>query len=36
MFCETSRPLPWSEVFFKATEISREEFDYLRRLSVQP
>jgi hypothetical protein len=29
-----SRPLPWSEVFLKATEISRTEFEQLRRAAA--
>ena len=32
-FGDYSRPLPWSEVFLKATPISRREFDALRQLS---
>ena len=31
----SSRPFPWSEVFFNGTPISRDEFYYLRRLSVE-
>jgi hypothetical protein len=34
-FGSSSRPLPWSEVFLKATEISREEFDDLRALAAE-
>lgn len=33
-FGDYSRPLPWSEVFLKATEISRPEFEQLRRLTA--